>query len=273
LKKFFCLWAVLLLAGIAIHAQQVKNQVGAPYAGLSAYSRLHKDAFAMNNNQAALAGIKDAAIGILGERRFLLSELGSYTMAVALPVKPGAFGVQASRFGFSGFNETEAGLGYGMPLGNRLSVGARINYYSQQVSGYGNASTLNFETGLMVHLTPKLEAGLHTYNPVGGKFGADKTEKLASLYRFGLGYDASEKLFLAAELIKEEEQPVNAVAAVHYYFDDRFFARLGISSAATNVFAAAGLSLAKHFRLEVFTSHHQQLGFTPGLLLHYSFKK
>lgn len=249
------------------NAQQFKNNVGAPYIGLSGYSKKFNDAFGTNSNQAALGTLKSSAIGIVGERRFGLNDLNNYAANIAFTTKSGNFGLQANRFGSNAFNETQLGLGYGRSLGEKVSIGGKINYYNQQIAGYGNGSTINVEAGLLLHLTNKLSAGVSAFNPVGGTFGIDKTEKLASIYKFGLGYDVSDKVYIASELVKQENTPLNYIGAIHYQFEKKFFAKVGVSTAASNFFASAGVSLNNQFRIDLFASHHQQLGFSPGVLL------
>ncbi|MES2850756.1 MAG: hypothetical protein V4685_16980, partial [Bacteroidota bacterium] len=131
-------------------------------------------------------------------------------------------------------------------------------------------NTINFEIGALVHLTDKLNAGLHVYNPVGGKF-SKTDEKLTSAYKVGLGYDASEKFFISAELVKEEDFPVNMNAGFQYQFAKQFFARGGISSANSVAYGGLGLSWS-NLRLDISASYHQQLGVSPGLLLIYNLK-
>ena len=123
-----------------------------------------------------------------------------------------------------------------------------------------------------MHLTEKIHAGIHAYNPVGGKFGKNAEEKLASVYTVGLGYDASEKFFVSAEIEKEENQQVNVNAGMQYKFLPQLMARVGISTGSSNLYAGVGLYL-KNFRLDVMVGYHPQLGITPGLLLIYDFKK
>lgn len=273
-RQTCCLFfSFLLIALNTSFAQEYKTPTGAPYIGLGAYSQQLNDVFAMQHNQAALGNQKNFAVGVFGERRFMLEDLSSYSLAIVLPTGSGSFGIQGSRFGFDGYNETEAGLGYGLSLGKKIAVGGRINYFSRQVAGYGNASVVNAEAGVILYLTPKLTAGAHTYNPVSSKFGENKDEKLFSLYRFGVGYDVSASVSLIAEVQKKESQPVSIVSAIHYQFQEKFFAKLGISSESANLFAAAGLSLNDQFRLDVFASHHRQLGFSPGLTIQYTFSK
>ena len=129
----------------------------------------------------------------------------------------------------------------------------------------------NFEIGAMLHLTDKLNAGLHVYNPVAGKLGKTSGEKLASAYKFGLGYDASDKFFISTEIIKEEEKPVNVIAGLQYHFANQFFVKAGFISESTTAYAGAGVAW-KNLRLDISSSYHPQLGFSPGLLLIMNFK-
>ncbi len=263
---------ILIFSCFFSEAQQFKNNIASPYIGLSAYSKNCTDLFGANSNQATLGELKNKAIGVIAERRFGLQELNNFLASFALPTKSGTFGLQANRFGFSSFNETQLGIGYGRTLGDKVSVGGKVNYYSQQIASYGNANNINMEAGMLLHLTQKLNAGISVFNPVGGKFGINKNEKLNSIYKFGLGYDVSEKVFIASEFVKEENTPLNFISAIHYQFEKKFFAKVGLSSAANNFFAAAGLVLNNDFRLDIFISHHQQLGISPGIMLQYNFK-
>ncbi|HEX6847927.1 MAG TPA: hypothetical protein VF144_13170 [Chitinophagaceae bacterium] len=255
-----------------INGQTLRRPVAAIYAGLGAYSINHTDVFSFMNNQASLAQVKNASAGIYGERRFMLDELSLYQLAIAVPTNSGNFGVKAGYYGFSDYNESQAGLAYARKLGSKIDIGVQFNYNGIRVSGYGNSSAVNFEIGTVFHLTDKLHAGIHAYSPVGGKYGKNSREKLASIYTIGLGYDASAKFFVSAEIEKEENQPVNVNAGMQYKFLPQFMARVGIATNTSNVCAGVGLFL-KSLRLDVVASYHPQLGVTPGLMLIYNFSK
>ena len=261
---------LFIIYGSLINGQTVRRPVAALYTGLGAYSINHLDVFSAVNNQAALAQIKDPSAGVYGERRFMLDELSLYQLAVAIPTKSGNFGVKAGYFGFSEYNESQIGLGYGRKLGSKIDVGVQFNYNGIRISGYGNSSAINFEIGTILHLTDKLNAGVHAYNPVGGKYGKDQVEKLASVYTFGMGYEASAKFFVSAEIEKEEDQPVNVNAGLQYKFLPQLIARAGISTNTSNVYGGVGLML-RSFRVDVVAGYHPQLGVTPGILLIYNF--
>ncbi len=157
-------------------------------------------------------------------------------------------------------------------MGNKIDVGMQFNYYSVRIAGYGNASTVNFEIGTIFHLTDKLNAGLHAYNPVGGKLGKVEEEKLASLYSAGIGYEASEKVFLSAEIEKQEDEPINVNAGLQYKFLRQLLARAGVSTATSSMYLGIGFGW-KSLRMDATASYHPQLGVTPGLLLIFAFNK
>ena len=270
--KRTCLIISLICFNLFINGQTVRRPVAAVYAGLGAYSIGHVDVFSFTNNQASLAQIKNASAGVYGERRFMLDELSLYQLAIAVPTNSGNFGIKVGYYGFSDYNESQLGLGYARKLGSKMDIGVQFDYNGIRLAGYGNSAAINFEIGTVFHLTDKLHAGVHAYNPVGGKYGKNSEEKLASVYTIGLGYEASDKFLVSAEIEKEENQPVNVNAGMQYKFLPEFMARIGIATNTSNAYAGIGLFL-KTFRLDVVVSYHPQLGITPGLMLIYSFLK
>lgn len=271
MKTNLSLILVCLINFNSVTAQSLRYSIAQPYINLSAYSQKQNDALSFTGNQAALAQIRFAGVGIYGERRFLLKETSAYTLGAAFPTRMGNFGLQLNYAGFKNFNENKIGLAYARKLGKLVDVGVQFNYYGYRIPAYGNASTINFEIGAMIHLTDKLNAGIHVYNPVGGKLGKDKDEKLASVYKAGLGYDASDHFFVSAEIIKEEDKPVNVIAGLQYHFAKQFFARAGFISESTTAYAGAGVGW-KNLRLDISSGYHPQLGFSPGILLMINFK-
>jgi hypothetical protein len=266
--SFYCL---LFFVSIDSYTQTLRQPISAIYLGLGAYSTQQADVFSFVNNQAALAQIDNTSVGVYGEKRFMLNETSLYSAALAIPSSLGNFGVSVKYFGFKNFNESQVGLAYGRSLGKKVDIGVQFNYYGYRVPAYNSDNTVNVEIGAIVHLTDKLNAGVHVYSPVGGQF-SKTDEKLASAYTFGLGYDASDRFFVSAELVKEEDYPVNLNAGVQYRFAKQFFARAGIESATSASYAGLGLGWG-NFRLDINGSYHPQLGWSPGLLLIMNFGK
>ncbi len=256
---------------LKVLSQTLRQSISLPYVGLSAYSTKQTDPFSFTGNQAALAKTDIGGIGVFGERRFLLAENSVYGLAAALPTKLGNFGVQVNYAGFANFNEQKAGLAYGRSLGSKVDIGVQFNYYNYKIPSYQNGATVNFEAGAIVHFSEKLNAGVHVYNPVGGTLSKVTDEKLAAVYKFGLGYDASENFYVSTEIVKEEDQPVNVTGGIQYRFKKQFFARAGFRSDNNTGFGGIGFKYEK-LRIDVAASYHPQLGISPGLLFIYNFK-
>lgn len=244
---------------------------GAGYTSMGAYSIHHADVFSFLENPAALSQLKKTAAGLYAERKFLLTELNSYTTAVGIKTSSGNFGITALYTGFAAYNETRLGLAYGRSLGSKLDVGATINYNSIGIAnGYGSAAAISFELGSILRLTEKLQAGFHINNPVGGKFGNDKQEKLPAVYSFGIGYDAAEKFLVSTSIEKEEDQPVSIHTGFQYKLIPQLLVRAGMASANSTAWLGLGLTI-RSLRLDITTSYHPQLGISPGMLLLFSF--
>jgi hypothetical protein len=260
---YFC--SISFVICIRPAAQTLRQPISSVYTGLGAYSTEHLDVFSFVNNQAALAQIKGSSAGVYGERRFLLNETSQYTAAVAVPSSLGNFGLSIKYFGFQNYNESQLGFAYARSLGKKMDIGVQFNYYGYRVPAYNSDNTVNVEIGAIVHVTDKLNAGVHVYSPVGGQF-SKTDEKLSSAYTIGLGYDASERFFISAELEKQEAAPVNLNAGFQYRFAKQFFTRAGIASATSTFYAGFGVGW-NIFRLDLSGSYHPQLGLSPGLLL------
>lgn len=270
IKNFTLILFSFFLLTVSSQAQILRRPVAASYIGLGAYSTNSFDVFSFTFNQASLAQIKNATAGVYGERRFLLNELNNYTAALALPTSSGNFGLNTNYSGFSDYNETKIGLAYGRKLGSKVDIGAQFNYHGIQIAGYGNSSAVSFELGTIIHVTDKLNAGIHINNPVGGKFGLEEQEKLPSVYAVGMGYDASDKFFISTEIQKEEDQPVNVNVGLQYKIIPQLFVRAGIETATSTEWAGVGITL-KSFRIDITSGYHPQLGITPGLLIVFNF--
>lgn len=263
---------LVVCTSYSLQAQITRSPLSTLYTGVGAYSKKHTDAFSGAANQAALAFITLPAAGVYGERRFMLAELGNYAAALAIPVKSGGAGLSLRYFGGGGFTTSQLGLGYGRKLSDKAGIGAQINYSSMQVPGYGSAATLNFELGTLWHITEKIHAGVHLYNPVGGRYGKGGAEKLAAVYTAGAGYEASDVFFIGAVLAKEEDQPAGLQLGMQYLFAKQLLARGGIATTGSNAFLGIGVKW-KTTRMDLVTNWHPQLGFTPALQLLFDLKE
>lgn len=249
-------------------AQSLHYPRGASYTGQGTYSYQFIDAFSGMANQAALARLPAASGGIYAEQRFLQDKLNNYSAIIALPSGMGGWSVSAHYLGTSEFNESQVGIGYGKKLG-RVDLGIQINYAMMRAAGYGSDGAVVVEAGTIWHITDKVHAGVHLYNPSGGKYSKQETAKIAWQYKVGGGYEVSESVLVSADIIKQEDKAVDVQAGIQYTLRNRFLLRAGIATAATTPWLGAGWSW-QQIRVDITGSYHPQLGLTPGLLLLFS---
>lgn len=254
-----------------LYAQLVRKPVITPYAGTGAYSSTHADVFSLLANTAALTQAENFTAGVYGEQRFMLKELAYYAGAFVLPTKSGNFAVTTAYRGGKDMNEYQVALAYARSLGKTVDVGVKFNYNGLTINGYGNAHAVGVELGTVLHLTDKLHGGLQVMNPVRSKFGENKDEKLASVYIFGAGYEASEKFFISTELIKEEKQPVIVQANLQYKLLSFLQLRGGVSTGTSSYWLGVGLGW-RSIRFDVVTGYHNRLGLSPGVMMIYEHK-
>jgi hypothetical protein len=254
---------LVLITSLA-YTQTLRYPVAANYTAMGAYSKNFNDVLSFTSNQAVLGKMKSIGAGVYSERRFLLEDLNSYTMAFCLPVRFGGIGISAKYSGYQSYRESQLGVAYGKDLGN-IDIGIQFDYLAVHIPGYGRDGLITIEGGVILEISEQLHAGVHVFNPTGSRFGKQDREKLASIYTTGLGYEASEKVFVCVEIIKEEEKPVCINAGVNYVFAKKFFARMGLLTETNNLYFAAGWKW-NNLRIDITSGYHGQLGFSPGLL-------
>lgn len=266
------LFAACLFCFSPLQAQMAGLPLRTAYTRLPAYSRQFKDAFSFSSNTAAAATLQKFAAGIYSERRFMLKELSTYSAAAAFPTSSGTFCVKGDYSGSSLYNEAAAGLAYARKLGDRVDVGIQFNYFTVKAAGYGSASAVTVDAGVIFQVADGVQTGIQVANPNRRSLGKGGEETLPSFYSAGIGFDVSPQLFIGAEAEKIENSPLGVNAGIHYRFADKLVARAGVSSATSVYYIGFGVAL-KSILVHVTASFHPYLGVSPGLLLLYAAKE
>ena len=263
--------ALLCLTAIGF-TQTTHTPLASYYPSSGAYSKNFADAFSLSSNIAALSAINSFSAGVYGERKFMLKETSLYTATIAMPTSSGNFALQADYFGYNVYSESQVGIAYAILLSNKAGIGAKFNYYNLRIPAYLNASAINFEIGSIIHISDQLHTGVSIYNPLSSPLGKNTGEKIASIYKAGLGYEMSASFFTQLEVIKEKDKDVNVHAGLQYRPIKQLFARAGIFTGTSSCYFGVGY-LYRQLRMDFSVSFHQQLGISPGLLLLYQLNK
>ncbi|MBS1656722.1 MAG: hypothetical protein JST18_01350 [Bacteroidetes bacterium] len=262
---------LLLVLPLIIFASNEPMVGGARSLALGSTSMNSSDPYSVLNNQAGMAFQNDISFSLYAEQRFLQSELGYYAGGLTLPTKSGVFGLAINYSGFDLYNEKKMGLAYARLFSKNISGGIQIDYLSTSVAEYGTGGALTFEAGLMIKISQQLSAAAHVFNPVPISSGF-QDEKIPTLFRFGLSYEPGEKILLLAEAEKDIDHPARIKAGIEYQIADVLHLRGGVATNPSQYSFGVGLNV-QHLKIDIASSYHQILGFTPGLSVNYVFGK
>ncbi|MFQ5335157.1 MAG: hypothetical protein ACE5DN_03685, partial [Flavobacteriales bacterium] len=161
------LWVTLLCALPVLAMSGNDNYpTGAAPAGFGNASVACSGLWAVHYNQAGMAYLSQALAGISYENRFTMQGLGIKSLAFALPLKNSAFGMEVVSFGYAKYGESKYGLSYARKLGDNFAAGLQLDYlFTHIAENYGSHGAFAVEAGILAHLTDKLHAGAHLYNP------------------------------------------------------------------------------------------------------------
>lgn len=270
-RILFLIWLCWWASWSTIRAQNgLPQNAGARGAAMGNAAVTFTDINSVFVNQAGLGYLEQAAVTVYGERRFLAADgLNSFLLGAAYPHKSlGTFGLSVHYFGFDTYNEQKIGLAYGRKLFKRFSLGAQFNYLATRIDQYGTAHNATFEVGVLAKVTKQFHLGAHVFSPL--RLRLPNGDYIPSLFKIGVAYLPSQQLRLTAELEKDLERPFNVRFGAEYHPMKALYIRAGVSTDPLLLSFGLGLRL-KGLRIDVSTSYHQNLGFTPGLSVAYIF--
>ena len=231
------------------------------------------DIWAYHHNPANLVSVKKLGFGLSYENRFLLKELQSQGLVVALPLKAGVISFGLQSFGFKNFRTNRLGLGYSMKLADFLSCGVQLNYHQVRLTdAYGRKDALTAELGLRADITDNWKVAFSIFNLTRTKISEFGEDRLTTLMRLGTQYTFSEKVMLVAELEKNIEFPVRFKTGIEYSPIRKLFLRGGFATQPIELSAGLGYRFKEQFQLDLGSAYHQILGWSPNFSFTYLMK-
>ena len=258
---FLCVW-IVCLNGMA---QPFHVQTENAYITSGAYSTNFRDAFSFESNPACLGNTKGFSLGILTERKWMLKELDCTTMAASFNLGNDGLGVALQQSGDTDYNEQSLELAYGKNLG-KVRMGISFGYQLDRASGYQSVGFGSSGIGMQFHASDKLIVGWELGLPVFGEVGKAHSEKGPQFFRMGFGYEWRTDLFLAIEIVKSSDLPLNVISSIGYRYGEHFFFSFGLNSNTGSPYFKTGWKKNKLF-IQVYAIYGQVMGFGPGLLL------
>lgn len=254
---------------------QIKCQttaVGARSVSMAGISTVQEDVWAVANNPAGLAGYRHFSLATSAEQRFLMKELGFYSVAVSVPSGKGSLGLSAMFSGYRSFIDQKLCFSYGGQFGDHLLAGLSLVYIYQKAGAESRPiHQVSYELGTIINLSKKVKLAFAAFNPFQLYYKSQTYATLPSIFKLGLAVEYSPSFFIYTECEKDLELSPILKIGTEYICRKIFFIRGGIKMFPVCYAFGAGL---KHdrFLLEFASSYHQYLGFTPLVSLQYDLK-
>jgi|JI10StandDraft_1071094.scaffolds.fasta_scaffold241329_1 hypothetical protein len=265
----------LMMSGAILKAANDNLPVGARSAGMAHASICVGDVWAVQQNQAALATLKNPEAGVFSQIVYPNSKVLMNAVAVASPFKYGVISGSFTRLGFKNlYNESKYGIGYSRQFGKAISAGMQLNYLSTYIGDntYGSRGTVAVEAGFIAEVIKNLKVGVHVYNPTRSKTAQYNNERVPTIIKMGLQYTFTDKVFTTVEVEKDiANKPILKVGA-EYRIVKEVYLRGGLSNNPSLNAAGFGIELKK-FNLDFAAAFHPQMGVSPQIGLRYRFEK
>lgn len=246
--------------------------VGAQSAGMGGVSVANESVYSAFNNQAGLVSLKKFAGVVNYENRYLLPEIGTKSFAAARSIKAGVFSVSINSFGNKLYSENKYGLAFAKGFGDILSVGIQMNYLSTRIAeGYGKSGVAAAELGIQSKPIKNLIIGAHVFNPTRAQLADYNNERLPTIFKIGAAYLVSTKVTTAVEFVKDIRYKPEFRIGLEYKPVNVLYIRVGVATQPSTFAVGIGLQL-KDFRLDISSSYHPMLGYSPQMGLVYQVK-
>jgi hypothetical protein len=255
-----------------LHIDCQTTAIGARSYALGGISVILEDPWAIANNPAGLGRYDHVSMATSLEQRFLMKELGHYSLAATFPASRGCIGLSTMSSGYKSYVDQKISLGYGKLFGENILAGMSMVFVFQKAGGESRpVYQVSYELGTIVVLSKKVNLAFATFNPFQLYYKSKDFATLPAIFKLGLSYQYSTELYIYTECEKALDFPPTLKIGMEYIFREIFFIRGGIRLfPALWSFGAA----VRHQRIlfEFSSSYHQYLGFTPQVSLQFDFK-
>ncbi|WP_207432417.1 hypothetical protein [Sabulibacter ruber] len=269
-----CIVLLFLYLGVPLCAQgQINNaEVGARAVSLGGSAVTLSDVWALSNNPAGMAASKPLELGAYAHNRFSLKELTTVGLLAVYPTQRfGTIGIDVQRFGGELYNEQRLGIGFAHQLGV-VRLGLKADLLQVRVQEWGSRKAVAVSMGIQSDLLPKLSFGAHIYNLNQAKLAEFEDERVPTVMKLGLSYQAATKVLLVLEAEKELEYPVAVKGGLEYRLLPALGLRTGFNTGTRAGTAGVDVKF-KQFQVAYALGAQHQLGISNYLSVGYQLKK
>ena len=261
------LYLFMFLISSTVSAQV---NTGPRFTALASAGVSLSDPWSMQQNQAGLASVKRLTVAIAIESPFVGFDLSTQSIILILPVRNNVVGLSYQRYGVPAFREERTAFCYARNFGDKLYAALNFNYHSLNIENYGVTQTYSVEAGLQYRLNPKFTLGVHVANPSRSIAINETYANLPFRFQIGASYNFSEKVMFCSAYEHNFGKQTDAKFGMEYQIFSLLYLRGGVSANPFKQYAGFGVNYHQ-LRLDIATSSHPALGYSPQIALSYEF--
>ncbi|GAA4303744.1 hypothetical protein GCM10023183_16630 [Nibribacter koreensis] len=230
------------------------------------------DGWALSNNPAGMAAVEQPSLGAFAHNRFSIQELTTVGLLAVYPwARMGVIGLDVQRYGGELYNEQRLGIGVAHQLG-QVRLGVKVDVLQVRVQEWGSRKAVALSLGGQSEVIPGLTFGAHIYNLNQAKLAEFEDERVPTVMKVGLGYQAVSKVLLLAEIEKELEADAAVKAGVEYQVIPAMTLRTGFNSGTRSGTGGVEVKFGQ-FQVAYALGAQSRLGLSNALSLVYQWEK
>jgi hypothetical protein len=238
----------------------------------NAFVAVSDNCWAINYNPAGLSNVTviQCSAFIVPEQ-FGLQELKTTALSAAVPLSFATFGIEAEKFGFDLYAETELGLALATTIDRNISAGLNLEYNRIDIARYGTTGSFYLNGGLFAHLVESVDMGFSVHNMTDATLGKTQ-EKLPRVCNLGACWSPIRGLQVSIEIEKDIRFP----ASIKMGIEQIVFAVIALRAGIANNPDTYSLGIAVRYSFFEFGYagySHPDLGWTHQIELSFKFDK
>ena len=227
------------------------------------------DILSASQNITKLSSIQSFSIAASTSNQLLIKEAQYSLITVGLPLLKNILAFDLSTYGFSLYRELRLGVAYSINLSPQFSLGLKFNYH-QLILGenLGNSSSFYPDIGSNYRFNEKLELAILFQNITLSKKNKNWQQVWPVVSTAGIKYEVNKLVHMYVESEIELEHDISFRYGIEYNFKTLLTLRAGISSRPATFSFGIGLVL-KNFKVDLASSYHSIVGFSPAISILY----
>ncbi len=186
-----------------------------------------------------------------------------YHLGVVIPVRWGSNGLSYAQKGFANFRTHKMAYAYSRGFGEHLSAGLKLIYQRLAYSGDIPASDfISFDIGISSEVNKKLILAVLLRNPANIFYSYANSPPEPSEINLAVSFSASEDLILYVSIIKTLNIRTTVNAGIEYIIKEKIRLRIGCIPSPFVLAFGIGINYG-HYTIDMASSYHHILGFTP----------